>query len=190
MQTETKILKKMIESKKELTIRALSKEIKADYKIVHTACLRLFNKRLVNMKTIGNSKQLSLTNKFSGEIFEAELERREEILRDKDLKNILNEIHKNMQTVNFILLLFGSYAKKKANNKSDIDLMFISFKEIENEVEKIFSLLPFKIHYLVFTEEQFKKMKDNKELNVVKEAIKSNVVLYGIEQYYEILKEW
>ena len=31
-------------------------------------------------------------------------------------------------------------------------------------------------------------MKDAKELNVVKEAIKDNIILYGIEQYYTILK--
>jgi predicted nucleotidyltransferase len=189
MKTEKKIIKYMINNKKELTIREIAIALKLDYKIVHTACLRLFNKKIMNMRTIGNSKQLILTNNFSTDIFEAEFERREAVLKDKNLKLILNEVCKNLSSVNFILLLFGSYAKKKANSKSDIDLMFIvPFSKIENEIEKILSLLPFKIHYLIFTEEQFRKMKDAKELNVVKEAIKDNIILYGIEQYYTILK--
>jgi predicted nucleotidyltransferase len=190
MQTEIKILKSMIENKKEMTIREISLFLKLDYKIVHTACKRLSDKKIISMKTIGKSKQLSLINKLSREIFEAEFERREEILRNKNLKVLLEDLQKSLSSVNYFLLLFGSHAKRRANDKSDIDLMFItSSRETEKEAERAVSLLPLKIHYIIFTEEQFNKMKDAREINVVKEAIKNNVILYGIEPYYSILSK-
>ena len=190
METEIKILMKLIETKEKMTIRELAISIKADYKIVHTACSRLLKKGIVHIQNVGNYRQLSLTNNFSEEIFEAEFRRRQDILKNKNINLILKEVCKSLSSINFILLLFGSYAKKQENNKSDIDLMFIvPFEAMEKEIEKTLALLPLKIHYLVFTELQFNKMKDSKEINVVKEAIKNNVVLYGIEQYYALLSE-
>ena len=65
--------------------------------------------------------------------------------------------------------------------------MFISNdKDFEKKVSNILSLLPLKTHFLVFTEEEFVRMKDSKKPNVVQEAIKDNVILYGIENYYKL----
>jgi len=58
MKTETKIVKFLIEEKKEPTIRELAKKIKSDYKIVHTAVSRLAEKGLVKKRSIGNSIQI------------------------------------------------------------------------------------------------------------------------------------
>jgi len=189
METENKIIKLLIENKRSLTIREVSKEIKSDYKIVHTAVLRLVNKGILNQRRIGKAIQVSLSNNFTKEIFQAEFERRTEILKNKNLSVMFETIKKEVDSVNFILLLFGSYSKKTENKKSDIDLIFI-LPNLENEkrIEQIISILPLKIHSLIFTERQFKEMKDSRELNVVKEAIKNNIILYGIEQYYELIK--
>jgi predicted nucleotidyltransferase len=190
MKTEIKILKKMIEEKKEYTIRELSLLINADYKIVHTACNLLITKKIIKARKAGNSSQLSLTNKFSKEIFEAEYERKEEIIKNKNINLLLEEVKKNIGSVNFILLLFGSYAKKNNNPKSDIDLMFIApSKYLEKDIEKIISIIPLNIHYLVFTELEFKRMLEGGSPNVIKEAFKNNIILYGVEQYYNLLGE-
>ena len=86
------------------------------------------------------------------------------------------------------IILFGSYAKKTFDSKSDIDLMFIvSDLKLERDIEQTLSLFPFKTHSLVFSEKQFIDMKNSHELNVVKEAIKINIILHGIEPYYELI---
>ena len=65
--------------------------------------------------------------------------------------------------------------------------MFISNeKDFENKVSNIINLIPLKIHALTFTEEEFIRMKNDRVLNVVKEAIENNIILYNIETYYGI----
>ena len=189
METENKIIKYLIENKREMTIRGLANAVKSDYKIIHTAINRLLKKGVLSGKKVGKSVVVIFNNKLFNEVLHAEFERRENILKNKNLKIMLDSIKNNLKTVNFVLLLFGSYAKKTFNSKSDIDLIFIiPDLKIEKEVEQVISILPLKIHPLIFSEKQFIDMKNSYELNVVKEAIKNNVVLYGIEQYYELLK--
>lgn len=190
METENKIIKYLIENKKEMTIRELANAVKSDYKIIHTAVNRLIKKGILSGKNIGKSVVVSLNNKLFKEVLQVEFERREDILKNKNLKVMLDSIKNNLKTVNFILLLFGSYAKKTFDSKSDIDLMFIVLDlRIEKEIEQVISLLPLKIHHLIFSEKQFIGMKNSHELNVVKEAMKNNIILHGIEQYYGLLNK-
>src|SRR3989338_10718981 len=121
MKTETKIIRFFIETGKEPTIKELAEGIKADYKIVHTAAMRLAGKGILKKKRIGNSIQLKFAYAFSKEVFEAEFERREEILRNKNLRAVFEAIKSKIGSVNFVLILFGSYAKNKARKTSDID---------------------------------------------------------------------
>lgn len=188
MKTSTKILKILIGLKKPLTIREISQKIKSDYRITYLASQELIKKNILNVDKFGNSSVCSLNDKnFNLEIYKAEDERRIELLKNKDLNQILKEVMSKIESSEFIILLFGSYAKKSQKKHSDIDLMFISNdKNFEERIETIFSLLPLKTHFFVFTEEEFKKMKDSKKPNVTTEAIKNNVILYGIENYYRL----
>ena len=63
------------------------------------------------------------------------------------------------------------------------DSLFVGEKETNN----VFRSLPLPIHHLVFSEEQFQEMISSKELNVGKEALNNNIILYGVEPYYEML---
>ena len=54
-------------------------------------------------------------------------------------------------------------------------------------VNRIASSMPLSLHPLVFSESQFVGMTNAKESNVGQEALKNNVILYGIEQYYEMV---
>jgi hypothetical protein len=49
-------------------------------------------------------------------------------------------------------------------------------------------LLALPIHYMIFTESQFLSMLDTKEFNVGKEAAKHNIILHGMENYYEMIQ--
>jgi len=43
------------------------------------------------------------------------------------------------------------------------------------------------LHPLVFSESQFIEMVNAKEPNAGQEALKNNIILYGIEQYYGLM---
>ena len=192
METEIKVLRSLLESRAEKghTIVEISARTGSDYKIVHTAIERLAGKGLLAKRRVGKSIEVSLHDKFSEEIFEAEMERREEVLKSKDMKVMLNTIKENMGTALFTLLLFGSHAKKAATKHSDIDLMLIvpDKSGLEKKAESVLSLIPLPLHPLIFTESQFRSMKNSREPSVVSEAITHNIILYGIEQYYEMIK--
>src|SRR3989338_5256203 len=188
MKTELKILKYLIENKKAKTIRGISQQIKSDYKITYIAVQRLIEKNAIKVQTVGKSSLCSLNEKYFGNyIYEAENERKEEILKNKNINQLYKDIMSKVKISSFILLLFGSYAKRKQTKTSDIDLLFISNESsFETRISDILSLLPLKTHALVFTEEEFIRMKDAKKSNVIQEAIESNIILYGIEAYYRI----
>ena len=187
MKTEIEIIKLFIREKKPKTIREISRALEKDYKIIHTAVQLLVNKSIIITETIGSSTLCRLSNNYGIEVYTAESERREKILQNKNIEQINKEINTKIKTSFYILLLFGSYAKNKQTKNSDIDLIFISNeKDFENKVSDIINLIPLKVHALTFTEEEFIRMNNNKELNVVKEAIENNIILYNTEGYYKI----
>ena len=188
MKTENKILKFLIELKKPLTIREISKRIGSDYRITHTAVQRLLDKKILLAEKVGKSSLCTLNTSYYGpEIYAAENERREAVLKNRNMQQLYNEVLAKIGTSQFIFILFGSYVGGKQTKSSDIDMMFISNeKDFEKKIADILSLLPLKTHCLVFTEEEFARMKNSHSPNVVKEVMKKNIILYGTEQYYLI----
>lgn len=188
MKTKLKIVKLFIENSKPKTIREIAKQINADYRITYTATQRLIEQNVLKTQTVGKSSLCELNNSYYGiEIYESEQERKDKILKNRNIRQLYKEITSKVETSFFVLLLFGSYAKSKQTKSSDIDLLFISNeKNFENKISDILSLLPLKTHALTFTEEEFIRMKDAKKSNVVQEAIENNIILYGIEAYYRL----
>jgi predicted transcriptional regulator len=189
---DTEIIKYLIENKsKELNILTISKAIGMDYKNTYSIIKRLEKQCIVKLDTFGQSKRVRLTSKLHPFIFQAEYERRNELLRDKNLAVMLNDFKNALKSKFYILLIFGSYAKRTLSRSSDIDLMFIVPDDREESFEKEISStaksLPLPIHYLIFSESQFTEMISSKTLNVGKEAMGNNVILYGIEMYYELI---
>lgn len=186
------ILKYLIENKnEELNILRISRALKMDYKNVHSIIKRLEKEPLVRLESFGQSSRVKLIPKMHPLIFEAEYERRKEVLKDKNLAVMLNDFKKALGTKCHIILLFGSYAKRKQTKNSDIDLMFIvpDGKEelFEKDAHRLAKSLPLPIHYLVFSVKQLLEMAGSKESNVGQEALKNNIILYGIEAYYEMV---
>ncbi len=188
MKTEIKILKALLQDKEPKTIREIARTVRADYRITHTATQNLLQKQSMTSRTVGKSTLCQLNDRHYGpELHQAETERKEHLLRNKDLKVLYQDIMAKAGTSMFILLIFGSHAKNKATRQSDVDIMTISNeKDFEETIDSVLRLLPLKTHNLTFTEEEFKRMKDSKEPNVVKEAMQNNIILYGIENYYKL----
>ncbi|MBU0756569.1 MAG: nucleotidyltransferase domain-containing protein [Nanoarchaeota archaeon] len=175
----------------ELNIRDISKSMKIDYKNVHSIVKRLEKESLVRLESFGNSRRIKLILNLHPLIFEAEYNRKKDFLKSKDMEVMLDDFKRAIKSKYYVLLLFGSFAKNTQSKKSDIDLMFIvpAGKEeiFEKDIRRVVRSLPLPIHPSVFSEIQFYDMKDSKEPNVVHEAIKNNIILYGTETYYELM---
>jgi DNA polymerase sigma len=182
------ILKLLISKKQEkLSIRRIALLRKVNYKSAYNALKQLENLGIVNLDKIGNTTSCSFNENFNELVFRAEFERRENLFRNKNFLLIYNQL--SGLEFPFILLLFGSYAKGTANKNSDIDLILISKGEGEEKAAKIkLSPLPLSIHLTSISYDSFIRMAKSKEFSVLSEAIKNNVILVGIEDYYRLLK--
>ncbi|HLC65457.1 MAG TPA: nucleotidyltransferase domain-containing protein [Candidatus Nanoarchaeia archaeon] len=186
MITEIKVLTALREANRSMTIRQISKAIRSDYRITHTGVKRLAGKGALDITTVGKSSLCSINaSHFGMELYIAEQERRNRLLRDRNISALFKEVMGKIGTRLFVFLIFGSYAKGSQKVSSDIDLMFIANeKGLEERVLQILSLLPLKCHPIIFTEEEFIRMRDSAKQNVIKEAISHNIILFGIESYY------
>lgn len=178
------ILKLLLDKKEErFTIKKMAEALKINYRIAYEQAMKLEKDGLLKITKTGNSNICEFTSKFGSKVFEAEYARRNELFKNKDFLIIHNRLAE--LKFPFIALVFGSYAKGTANRHSDIDILAVGGDE--KEIQATISLLPDKIHLTTLNYENFINMAKTKEFTVVSEAIKSNVILMGIEEYYRLL---
>ena len=185
MESDIKILKLLIDNKEQkYTIKKIAEALKINYRIAHEHVGILEKEGLLKVTKAGNSKLCEFTSKFTSKVYETEYLRKESLMKNKDFL----VIHNRLAELNFafIALIFGSYAKGKANKHSDIDIMIIGGDE--KEIRATLSLLPDKIHLTHMSYKEFIQMAKSKEFTVVSETIKNNIILIGIEEYYRLLK--
>jgi len=178
------ILKILVDTREKYSIRKLAQMRKINYKSAYNAVMKMEKEVSVTVERLGNTNMCSFSGNFSQSVFAVEDERRKELVKDKNLLII----HKRLSELPFplIVLLFGSRAKRTSNKHSDIDLLAIT--DNEKEVEHAVSLVPLNIHLTVVAPKDFILMAKSKEFTVVSEAIKRNVIMIGIEEYYRMLQ--
>ena len=183
----TEVIKALIESETKMNIRELSKKLGMNYKNTYNIVMRLNKAGIVSLERLGQAVYCKLNKTTHPLIFQAEHERRAALLKKSEFR----AIHEKLNSLGFpfIALVFGSFAKGKATKGSDMDLMAISEKNRAHEIESRLSLLPLKIHLISFTYEEFMGMVKSKEFSVVREAMKSNIILIGIEDYYRLVQD-
>ncbi len=182
---EVEVIKVLLENKdKELSINQVSNILKKDYKTVYNIVKRLVKLLIISVQPFGKAHKLTLTNSLHPLIFEAEYERRRNLFKNKNFLIL----HNRLTTLKFpfITLLFGSHVKGTQTKHSDIDILAIGGNERDIQAE--INLLPDKIHLTHVTYENFIYMLKIKEFTVVSEAIKKNIILIGIEEYYRLIK--
>jgi predicted nucleotidyltransferase/predicted transcriptional regulator len=183
--SKEKILKLLLENKDELlSIRTISQKCDINYKSAYNAIVSLEEENLIEIKTSQKTKFCNLTNNFSPLLYKVEYDRKEEFVQKNKFKPLLN-ILENIQKEH-ITLLFGSFAKGTQNKNSDIDLLIIT--DYEKEINQELNILPLDIHTTFITINEFLMMAQSKEFSVVREALKRNIILVGIENYYRLLK--
>ena len=93
------------------------------------------------------------------------------------------------------IVLFGSYAKGSATNKSDVDLLFIvsdlKNKSVRKAIERECASFQYSHNILVsplITDVvEFRKMLRAKEMNIGKEAKEHGISVFGSEQFWRFI---
>ncbi len=140
---------------------------------------------LLTIKTVGKSKIITLNSKnpvIKSHLVIASDEEKKEFLRKQP---IIKKLKEELDTKS-IVFVFGSYAKGKETEKSDIDILIInkggkkdlSFSKYEFLFKK-------KINPIFISIKEFKKMLKDKEENVGKQALKNHIILINEEQFWE-----
>ncbi len=185
MDSDIKILKLLLSNKEEkFTINKISKILNINYRMVYENIGLLEKNNLLKITKIGNSKICEFNYNFNNQIYEAEYMRRMDLFKNKNFLII----HNRLAELNFVFitLLFGSHAKGTETKHSDIDILTIGGDE--KEIKATLSLLPDKIHLTTISYKDFINMAKSREFTVVSEAIKNNIILIGIGEYYRLLK--
>jgi predicted nucleotidyltransferase len=102
-------------------------------------------------------------------------------LENSNLISTLEDFYNFPETI----ILFGSFAKAEDNSNSDIDLLIISSKKEEPNLEKFEKKLGHKIQLFIHSKKELSKLKDkNKEL--VNNWINGIVISGYFELFYDI----
>jgi len=183
-----KILKYLIENKSPISIMQISHQLNADYKNTFRAIDNLFP---IIKNKIGNTNLIEIKLIPNQEIYLVEDKRTEQFLQEN---KHLGLIKKDIESITYpfvIVLIFGSYTKKNQTKKSDIDICIISDnKSKTKELISKLKLLPLKLDFQDFNVKEFESMLETKKENIAKEIIKNNVILYGADNYYNLISKW
>jgi len=110
-------------------------------------------------------------------------------------REILSEMQKRISkyTDFFILIIFGSYAKGKTTEKSDLDIAVIAESEkTRNEITPYLETIKrreiARIDYHIFTENEFMDMLKSDEENIGKQVHKNRIIYYGFTEYINLVR--
>lgn len=142
----------------------------------------LIKKGVLESKKVGQSSQISLTRKMTREVYEAEDDRRKELLKNNEIRTLafwLGEL-------NFPLIaaVFGSHAKGTATKRSDIDLLVICDETRKGAVENKLSMTA---HVVALTPDEFSGGLRSNGPTVQAETLENHVILVNIEQFYGMI---
>ncbi len=184
---EIEIIRVLIENQEEeLNISKVSEYSSIDYKNTYFILKGMEKEGLIELKVFGKNKRAVFKKKVHPLIFETEYERKKKRMKNKNLLILTKRLSE--LKFPFIVLLFGSYAKGTLQKGSDIDLLIVCEENREKEIQETLDLFPLAIHPTFTTFEGFIIMLKTKEFNVVSEAVKNNIILIGIEDYYRLLE--
>ena len=170
---------------KSFTMHELSKLISIPYASFYRAIQHMYD--ILDIEAVGKSKTISLNiiNPIvkSYLAISSDEERKEYTKEHLIIRKIAAELN-----TNDIVILFGSYAKGSETERSDIDFLIInkdgkkslSFSRYEVLFKK-------KINPIFITSSEFKKMLQDKEENIGKQALKSHVVLNNPERFWGLV---
>jgi len=180
----------------ELTFKQIKDQSKQKSNNIVQIALKEFQKEdIIKTKKVGDVSVylLNLDNNLA--IGYLNLINQNDILNKKFPSTILAEIQKKIlnQTPFFILIIFGSYAKSKATDKSDLDIaVIVDSEQTKKDITPILETVKRReitsIDYHIFTKSEFIQMLNEEMENVGKQIYKNSIIYYGFTEYYNIIR--
>jgi len=193
MKLESKIVDLLAkDTEKIFTINEIAKTLGEYYSFVHRTVNKLAEEGVIIKNKAGKSYLCSLNpgnEKTMTLIKLGEIEKKEEFYNaNKELKLILDDFVESIQGNAAAIVLFGSYAKGRKTEKSDIDILLIVRRkfDIDKTTKDIYARYGKEISPITMTPSDFKKQKDRA---AIKEIISSHYVLYGAENFVNMVFE-
>ncbi len=188
--TEIKILELLLNDlTKQYTINQIANLLKKPYAQIHRSIKNLIKNQILSKKEFGRAIVVSLIfNQNSQKFITIEEYKTDKMIKKYSALELIRTDLVNIFPVQFICILFGSYAKNKATHNSDIDLLFIipddyDFTAFEKKIKNI--LTNFKLDITIITEKGLIEMwQKNEQLNVANEILKEHIFLRGIESFF------
>jgi len=190
LKPKEKLLKYLIEHKEPQSIMTLSGATIIDYKNTYNIVNDL-QPTIINKEKIGNTNLIKINLVPNQEIYNVEQKRTEEFLSKNPKLKVLKKYVEELNYPFLIVLVFGSYVKNTKTESSDIDICIIS--DIDGKTKELMdnlNLLSLKLEIHEFTTKEFISMIEKTQKNLGHEIVKSNIILYGIENYYNLISKW
>ena len=190
LKPKEKLLTYLIENKEPQSIMQASGAIVVDYKNTFNLVNEL-HPEVISKEKIGNTNLIKINLVPNQEIYNVENKRTQKFLsKNPKLRLIQNDIEEIGYPF-VIVLIFGSYVKNTKTESSDIDICIISdSKEKAKKLIQSLNLLSLKLEIHEFTTDEFISMIEKTQNNLGHEIVKSNIILYGIENYYNLISKW
>ena len=185
-----RVITNLINNKNPQSIMAVSGASLVDYKSTYNIVNEL-QPEIISREKIGNTSLIKLNLIPNQEIYSVENKRTREFLSKHPKLKVVKNYVEELSYPFFILLVFGSYVKKTNTKSSDVDICIISDNENKiNELHGKLNLLSLRLEIHDFTTKEFVSMIEKTQNNLGHEIIKSNIILYGIENYYNLISKW
>ena len=176
-----KILKEFSEDyRKRIYGRNIAKKLEMNQKTVSNILKNLEKEHILKYNKEGKNKYYYL-NEFYPYLKEViqiiETKRKIDfLLKYKELKELFSKLE---ERTNGILVIFGSYAKLTADEKSDLDVLVLGKIKNIQDLEDMFNI---KINLI-----KSEKKKFDKAEVFIKEIIKNHIILKGKEEFTDLL---
>jgi len=173
---------------KSLHLREIARGTKVDVKAVQLQLKRLEERNILSSIMKGRNKEyyLNLSNSISkyymilAETFASLSYLGKNFL----IKKVIDEIGSHIEGT---IMLFGSFAKGRTNERSDIDLFVVAEKKIDRSIfTKAGNLIGRETSVKSSTKRQFLKGLENGD-PLIREVVSNHIVLKGIDEFCDTM---
>ncbi len=179
-----------------LTFKQIKEQSKQKSNNIIQIALKQFKEQnIIKTTLIGNISTYSLNLDNNLTLSYLNLINELEVKKRSFPKKILAEIQKRIsqQTNFFILIIFGSYAKNKATEKSDLDIaVIVELEQTKKEITPLLETVKRReiklIDYHLFTINEFQEMLRAESENVGKQIYKNSFIYYGFIEYCNLIR--
>lgn len=189
--TELRILELLFDDiTRTYSIHELSKILKIPYPQAYKNVKSLVKRKLAKSTPRARAMLIALNMiEVEKEYIIAELSRRNKALKRYKALRLVNSYLERIQDLQYICIIFGSYAKGTARLDSDVDILFVipkiyDYENFEKNVKH--AILSSKADINIVFEESLHEMWSNpQKLNVGNELFKGHIILKGAEAFLE-----